>query len=137
MAVDREALLARALIACIKGDAGDLEQMFTDDVIFWSPNLLVDNLDDLRAIVGEREGSLTDLDIEINSLDVFANKGFVEYRLTAKFTGPFALDEDIVIEPNDKEILLGACVVAEFVGDKISAVRNYFDDATLLEQMLD
>ena len=41
-----------------------------------------------------------------------------------------------MIEPNGREILLGAAMVADFTGDKISAFRNYFDDAALLEQML-
>ena len=74
--------------------------------------------------------------IEINSLDVFGNKGFVEYRLNAVFSGPFLLQEDTVIEPTGAKILLGAALVAEFSGDKISAFRNYFDDAALLEQMV-
>ena len=41
-----------------------------------------------------------------------------------------------MIEPNGHDILLGAAMVAEFSGDRISTFRNYFDDATLLEQML-
>jgi limonene-1,2-epoxide hydrolase len=41
-----------------------------------------------------------------------------------------------VIDPNGRDILLGGAIVAEFDGDKISAFRNYFDDATLLVQML-
>ena len=72
----------------------------------------------------------------MDSLDIFGNKGFVEYRVTAVFSGPFVIDADTVVEPNGNEILLGAALVAEFTGDKISALRNYFDDASLLEQML-
>jgi len=34
-----------------------------------------------------------------------------------------------VIEPNGKRLLLGAAAVADFKGDKIRAVRAYFDDA--------
>ena len=46
------------------------------------------------------------------------------------------LDDDVVIDPNGRQLLLGAAAVADFKGDKIKAVRAYFDDATLLEQML-
>ena len=41
-----------------------------------------------------------------------------------------------MVEPNGRELLLGAAMVAGFTGNKISAFRNYCDDATLMEQML-
>ena len=56
--------------------------------------------------------------------------------MSAVFSGPFVIERDVVIEPNGHDILLGAAMVAEFTGDRISAFRNYFDDATLMEQML-
>ena len=132
----RSRVLRRALEACIVGDAEALPELFTADVSGWSPNMLVSSLDELKETVASREEALSDVEIEINSLDVFANKGFVEYRLHAVFSGPFALDENTVVEPTGDKILLGAALVAEFSGDKISAFRNYFDDASLLEQMV-
>ncbi len=56
---------------------------------------------------------------------------------SATFSGPFVIDETTVIEPNGKQLLLGIAAVADFDGDKINALRAYFDDASLLEQMLD
>jgi SnoaL-like domain len=132
----RGEVLRRALEACITGDVDALPEFFTADVSGWGPNMLVRSLDELTETVASREDALSDVGIEIDSLDVFGNKGFVEYRLNAVFSGPFALDEDTVIDPNGGKILLGAALVAEFSGDKISAFRNYFDDAALLEQML-
>jgi len=41
-----------------------------------------------------------------------------------------------VIEPNGRELLLGGAVVAEFDGQTISAVRVYFDNVALLEQLV-
>ena len=79
----------------------------------------------------------SDVAIEIDSLDVFGNRGLAEFRVAATFSGPFVIDEGVVIEPNGRELLLGAAAVADFDGDKITALRAYFDDATLLEQMLD
>ena len=56
--------------------------------------------------------------------------------MSAVFSGPFVIDRDRVIEPNGNAIVLGAAMVAEFRGDKIAVFRNYFDDASLMEQML-
>jgi predicted ester cyclase len=56
--------------------------------------------------------------------------------LGAVFSGPFVVDGETVVEPNGQRIEIGAAIVAEFTADKISAFRNYFDDAALLEQLL-
>lgn len=132
----RAQTLRRALEAGITGDVDALPELFTADVSGWGPHMLVSSLDELKETLAAREDALSDVEIEINSLDVFGNKGFVEYRINAVFSGPFVLDEDTVIEPTGGKILLGAALVAEFSGDKISAFRNYFDDAALLEQMV-
>jgi hypothetical protein len=50
--------------------------------------------------------------------------------VSAVFSGPFEINEDVVVEPNRRGLLLGAAMVAEFTGNKSSAFRNYFDDAT-------
>ena len=132
----RAETLRRALEAGLTGDANVLPELFTDDVSGWGPHMLVSSLDELKETLAAREDALSDVQIEINSLDVFGNKGFVEYRFNATFSGPFVLDEETTIEPTGDKILLGAALVAEFEGDKISAFRNYFDDAALLEQMV-
>ena len=131
---DRARVLQEALEACVLGKVEALPRMFTEDVSGWSPNMLVSSLDELTEVVAEREGSLTDVAVQVDAVDVVRNKGFVEYRLRGVFTGPFMLDTDTVVEPNGREIVLGAAMVAEFSSGKISAFRNYFDDVTMLEQ---
>lgn len=135
----RGAALRRAVQTCIKPDdaaIADLGSLFTDDVTVWSPNLLAVGLEDLAANLAYREASFSDVDIQFDTVDAFGNKGLAEFRVVATFSGPFVIDEEVVIEPNGHRLLLGAAAVADFEGDKIKAVRAYFDDATLLEQML-
>ncbi len=132
----RAGVLERALEACLTGEVDALPELFTDDVSGWSPNMLVASRGELAEVVAERDASLSNLSVKIDALDVVGNKGYAEYRVNAVFSGPFVIDEDTVIEPNGREILLGAAFVAEFSGDTISAFRNYFDNAALLEQML-
>ncbi len=133
---DRAAVLERALEACVLGKVDALPELFTPDVSAWSPNLLVSSLDELTETVGQREDALSDVNIDVGALDIVGNKGYMEYRLSATFSGPLVVDDDTVIEPHGQEIVVGAALVAEFTGDKISAFRNYFDDAALLEQLL-
>jgi len=132
----RAGVMERALEACFNGEVDALPGLFTEDVSGWSPNMLVTSIGELAEVVEERDASLSDAALQIDALDVVGNKGYAEYRLTAKFSGPFEIDEETVIEPTGKELLIGAAIVAEFSGDKISAFRNYFDNAALLEQMV-
>jgi len=135
----RGAILRRAIETCIHPDddaIAKLGELFSDDVTVWSPNLLAVGLTDLAENLAFRENAFSDVDIQVDALDVFANKGFAEFRVTATFSGPFVIGKETVIEPNGQKILLGAAVIADFEGGKIKALRAYFDDATLLEQML-
>jgi len=135
----RGATLRRAIETCIRPDdeaIATLGDVFTDDVTVWSPNMLATGLADLAGTLSFREAAFSDVDIQIDSLDVFGNRGLAEFRVAAQFTGPFVVDDAVSVEPNGHQLVLGAAVVADFEGGKIKAVRAYFDDATLLEQML-
>ena len=134
----RGAILRRAIETLIQPDddaIAKLGELFDDDVTVWSPNLFVVGLADLAENLTVRENAFSDVDIQIDALDVFANKGFAEFRVTATFSGPFVIGEE-AIEPNGHKLLLGAAAIADFEEGKIKALRAYFDDATLLEQML-
>jgi hypothetical protein len=132
----RSEVLRRAIEALILGDVDALPELFTDDVSGWSPILLVSSLDELAERVADREEALSDATVQVDGLDVFGNKGFAEYRLSAVFSSPLLLDDDTVVEPNGRQILLGAVTAVDFTGDRISAFRTYFDDLSLLEQMV-
>jgi len=132
----RRAVLQRAVEAVAGGDVAALPELFTDDVTGWSPNMLVTSLGELTEVVGEREDALSDLRVEVDAADIAGGKGFAEFRISAVFSGPFAIDEDTVIEPNGREIVLGGALVTEFDGDKVSAFRAYFDDFSLLYQLV-
>jgi len=100
--------------------------------------MLAVGLADLAKNLTYRENAFSDVGIQIDAFDVFANKGFAELRVTATFSGPFVIEGkgQTVIEPRGQRLMLGAAVVADFEGGKIKALRAYFDDSTLLEQML-
>ena len=135
----RGAILRRAIETCIQPDDGAitrLGELFHDDVTVWSPNLLAIGLADLAENLAFRELAFSDVDVQIDALHVFAGKGFAEFRVTATFSGPFVIGKEVAIEPNGQKILLGAAAIADFEAGKIKALRAYFDDATLLEQML-
>jgi len=135
----RRGTLVRAIQTCIDPDdqaLAELADIFTDDATVWSPNMLAVGLADLTDNLLIRNLAFTDVTLQITSVGVLGNKGFAEFEVAATFTGPFVLGGDAAIEPNGDRLMIGAAAVADFAGDKIKALRGYFDDATLFEQML-
>jgi hypothetical protein len=136
----RAAVLRRAIEVFISPDDNAIKklgELFTDDVTVWTPNMLALGVVDLAESLIYRESAFSNVDIRFDTLDIFGSRGLAEFRVAAKFSGPFVIEEAAVIEPNGKQLLLGVAAVVDFAGDKIKAVRAYFDDASLLEQMLD
>ncbi len=136
----RGAVLRRAIETCIAptdDTIAALGDLFADNATVWSPNMLAIGLADLAENLAFRETAFSNVDVQIDSLDIFGSRGLAEFRVAATFSGPFVIGESAVIDPNGQQLLLGAAAVADFEGDKITALRAYFDDATLLEQMLD
>jgi hypothetical protein len=135
----RAATLRRAIEIFISPDdenIASLGQLVTEDVTVWTPNMLAVGLSDLQVNLSFRESAFSDVDIQFDTLDVFGSRGLAEFRVAGTFSGPFVIEESVVIEPNHQKLLLGAAAVADFEQSKIKAARAYFDDASLLEQML-
>ena len=135
----RAATLRRAIETFISPSdesIANLDQLVTDDVTVWTPNMLAVGLSSLQENLAFRESAFSDVDIQFDTLDVFGSRGLAEFRVGGTFSGPFVITEAVVIEPNRHKLLLGAAAVADFEQTKIRAVRAYFDDSSLLEQML-
>jgi hypothetical protein len=135
----RGATLALAITTCIDPSEeliAHLGELFTDEATVWSPNMLAMGLTDLAENLAFRQSAFSDVAVQFDSLGVLGDKGFAEFRVTAKFSGPFVIDEEVAIEPNGRQLLLGAAAFATFEDGKIKSLRAYFDDSSLLEQML-
>jgi len=69
-------------------------------------------------------------------LDEVGNKAFAEWLIEADHTGPYALSEDAVVEPTGRHVKLAGVTVADFRAGKIRSFRTYFDDVSLIEQIV-
>lgn len=128
-------VLRRAVEAFVGVGTDPADELFTEDVSGWSPNMMVAGRAELVEAMADIDTALSNVTVHIDAVDGFANKAVAEYRLTCTFTGPLEAG-DVTVAPNGHEIVLGAAIVADFEGSKIKAFRNYFDELTLLEQLL-
>jgi ketosteroid isomerase-like protein len=131
----RASLLVRALRASITGDSAVIEVLYTPDVQAWSPWLTAGSAGDLAAEFERRDGTFSDIEVEVAPLDVGGEFACVEWTVSMTHTGPLTLADGAVVEPTGRRVTLNGVTVAEFQGDRICAFRQYCDELTILEQL--
>ena len=136
MSESRKDVLLKAIEAEAGGASVDLGALFTDDVVGWSPYATVSGLPALAALSALREVAFSDVVIMLRGLDEVGNKAFAEWLIEADHTGPYALGEDAVVEATGRHVQLAGFTVADFRGGKIRSFRTYFDDVSLIEQIV-
>ena len=69
-------------------------------------------------------------------LDEVGNKAFAEWVVEADHTGPLVLDEGAELDATGRHVQLAGVTVADFRDGKIRSYRTYFDEVSLLEQIV-
>ena len=137
MSESRKDVLLKALEAEVGGASVDRATLFTDDVVGWSPIATVSGLTDLVELAADRETTFSNVVIMFRGLDEVGNKAFAEWLVEADHTGPMVLGDGAVLEATGRRVRLAGVTVADFRGEKIRSFRTYFDDVSLIEQMVD
>ena len=136
MSESRKDVLSKALEAEIGGASDDLGTLFTDDVVGWSPYASVSGLPALAELSDLREMAFSNVVIAFRGLDEVGNKAVAEWLVEADHTGPLVLGEDEVVDATGRHVRLAGVTVADFREGKIRSFRTYFDDLSLIEQIV-
>jgi ketosteroid isomerase-like protein len=136
MTESRKDVMKQALEAEVGDTSADLATLFTDDVVGWSPYAFVTGLTALAELSALREIAFSDVTIFLRSLDEVGNRVYAEWLIEGDHTGPLVLDEDTVLEATGRHIQLAGASVADFRDGKISSYRTYFDDLSMIEQIV-
>jgi len=136
MSESRKDVLLKAIEAEVGGASFD-PSLFTDDVVGWSPIATVSGLTDLVDLAAVNETTFSNVVILFRGLDEVGNKALAEWLIEADHTGPMVLGEDAVLEATGRHVRLAGVTVADFRGEKIRSFRSYFDDISLIEQIVD
>ena len=136
MSESRKDVLLKALEAEVAGESVDLSTLFTDDVVGWSPYATVSGLAELFTLATLREAAFSNVVIFLRGLDEVGNKAYAEWLIEADHTGPLILGEGAEVEATGQHVKLPGVTVADFREGKIRAYRTYFDDISLIEQMV-
>ena len=136
MSGSRREVLADAIRAEAGAASVDPETLFTDDVVGWSPYATVSGLTRLADLAALREEAFSNVVITFRGLDEVGNKAVAEWLIEADHTGPLVLGEDSVLDATGRHVQLAGVTVADFREGKIRSFRTYFDDVSLIEQIV-
>ena len=136
MSETRKDVLLKAIEAEVGVAPVDLSTLFTEDAVGWSPYASVSGLAALAELAARREEAFSNVAVMFRGLDEVGNKAYAEWLIEADHTGPLVLDEGAVLEATGRHVRLPGVTVADFRGGKIRSFRTYFDDASLLEQIV-
>ena len=136
MSESRKDVLLKALEAEVGGASVDPGTLFTDDVVGWSPYATVSGLAALAGLAARREEAFSNVVITFRGIDEVGNKAFAEWLIEADHTGPLVLGDDAVVEATGRHVRLPGVTVADFREGKIRSYRTYFDDLSMIEQIV-
>ena len=136
MSESRKDVMVKALEAEVGSSSVDLGTLFTDDVVGWSPYATVSGLTALAELSALREIAFSNVVILLRSVDEVGNRVYAEWLIEADHTGPLVLDEDVVLEATGRHVQLAGVSVADFREGKIRSFRTYFDDLSMIEQIV-
>jgi hypothetical protein len=131
----RTATLVRALYAGVERDRGTIIDVYTDDVRAWTPALSTASLSELIAEFERRDDAFSDMELEVAPLDVGGDYACVEWTVSMSHTGPLAVAGEMLVEQTGVRVTLHGVTVAEFRGDRICALRQYWDELTVFDQL--
>ena len=136
MSESRKDVMVKALEAEVGSAEVDLGTLFTDDVVGWSPYASISGLTALAELSALREIAFSNVVILLRGVDEVGNRAYAEWLIEADHTGPLVLDEDVVLEATGRHVRLAGVSVADFRGGKIRSFRTYFDDLSMIEQIV-
>ena len=84
-----------------------------------------------------REMAFSNTVILFRGLDEVGNKAIAEWVIETDHTGPYVLSDETVVEGTGRRIKLAGATIADFRDGKIRSFRTYFDDLSLIEQLLE
>ena len=132
---ERAELLTVALRAAAHSDRRTLADLYTEDVKAWTPTLSASSATELLAELDLRDDAFSEIDFEATPLDVGGNYACVEWAVSMTHTGSLELRNAATIEATRLRVTVNGVTVAEFRGDRICSLRQYWDEVSIFEQL--
>jgi hypothetical protein len=109
------------------------------DAMLWTPAVFAStNVAVVEVLLREEwdDGPLSDLIVTTTNTDVAMSRVILEWRVTGRFTQPFFVADDVLIEPTGQLVETAGMLVVTFGPAGVAALHLYHDPFAILEQIL-
>ena len=131
----RASLLVEALRAAFDRDHAVLDGLLTHDVRVWAPLRSVSSLAELVSELEERDDAFSDAVAEVVPLEVAGAYACAEWSVAMTHTGALEVPGGVVVEPTGVRVVIHGASVAEFRGERICSLRQYWDELPAFEEI--
>jgi ketosteroid isomerase-like protein len=129
----RSEALRRAVTLTVGIDPAVPDEIFSENASFWANGSQVMGRGEYARELVSRDEFLTDLKVDIAALHVVEDRGYAEWLATATHSGALVVDDELTIDATGAPITIRGITVADFEGDRIAALRQYWDEVAFLE----
>lgn len=124
-----------ALNATARGDIQRITELYAPDCTGWTAGQTIGSREELLAEADGRGHALTDITMEASPIELPDGSVVAEWRMTARHTGPLALDDGAALPATGRPLDLRGAIFAEVEDGQIQNFRQYWDESDLLEQL--
>lgn len=125
-----------AIEAAVVGEPDQLQGVLTVDAVGWSPALRYGSREEAVAALREHPAALSVTEFHIVRLIRPPPFLVAEWHLAAVHDQAFLVADDLLIDVSQNPLHLSGTTVAKVRGTLIEAVHTYYDEASLVEQVV-
>jgi hypothetical protein len=130
------ARIEQLIEVAVVGDANRLRDVLTADAVGWSPTLTFNSRAEAESALRECHSCLSIRAFKVDQAWWSASNVFAEWSAEVVSTGPLLVGDDVLVETADRRVHLVGASLVYLLGDRISEIHTYFDDAAVIEQLL-
>jgi hypothetical protein len=131
---DRSARVVRAIEATMAGDSSAVGELYTADVVAWSPTASVSSLIELSVEIEDPEEAFSEIEVVCRP-GIGTDRVCVEWVASMRHSGLLTLGCGRCFPPTDRRITVRGATVAAFTGERMRAIRHYWDEVGLLRAL--
>jgi hypothetical protein len=127
--------MVRAIEATLLGDATSVSDLFTEDVVAWSPTVAVASRVELAVEMEDHDDAFSEVEVQTSPVVADGDRLCAEWVATAMHSVQIAALDGGPDDPGARRIMVRGVTVADFDGGRIRAVRHYWNEVELLQEL--
>ncbi len=125
-----------AIGVALVGEPDRLGDALTSDAVGWSPGWTFASRTEAEEKRRAHASSLAVNRFTVDHLWWSAPTAVAEWHIEAQHDAPLLVADELLVEASHHPVCIAGVSIARFAGDRIAHLHTYYDDASVIEQVL-